>query len=137
MKFLKKFWSSRRLLKIFFIKKIKTFQFDNGTECVNEKFSTLFSHNGIIHRFPCPHASQQNGIVERKHLANIIRSLLRQASRPPRFWANAPQIAVFLVNRTLSFTILKEKSPYEILHGCVPSDLQLVKLVGCLCFPNL
>lgn len=37
----------------------------------------------------------------------------------------------------LTLTILKEKSSYTILQGCVPSDLQLVKIFGCLCYSDL
>ena len=45
--------------------KLKIFQSDWGGEF--RSFSNFLDKYGIIHRVSCPHTSQQNGIVERKH----------------------------------------------------------------------
>ncbi|XP_020090489.1 uncharacterized protein LOC109711719 isoform X2 [Ananas comosus] len=134
-----KFFEFKKMVENIFHSSIKIFQSDNGTEFVNDKFSSFCSQNGIIHRFSCPYTPQQNGLAERKHrhLSNIVRSLLFQAGLPPRFWAEAIQTAVFLVNRLPSLTVLNGRSPYDILHGCASPDLQLIRVFGCLCYPDV
>ena len=46
---------------------IKRLQSDNGGEYCSTIFKQVLSDNGIFHRLSCPHTSQQNGLVERKH----------------------------------------------------------------------
>ncbi|KAL2245844.1 UNVERIFIED_CONTAM: hypothetical protein Sindi_2852600 [Sesamum indicum] len=66
---------------------IKTLRSDNGSEFFNHDCQTLCSDLGIIHRSSCTCTPQQNGRVERKHrhLLNVARPLLFQASLPIRF----------------------------------------------------
>ncbi|KAL0412092.1 UNVERIFIED_CONTAM: Retrovirus-related Pol polyprotein from transposon RE2 [Sesamum latifolium] len=80
---------------------VKTIRSDNGSEFVNEQCHALFQSLGIHHQRSCPHTPQQNGIVERKHkhLLNIARSLLHQASLPRKFWGDCILTAAYLINR--------------------------------------
>jgi len=57
---------------------------------------------GITHRLSCPHTHQQNSAIERKHryIVEVGLSLLANASMPQSFWAEAFQIATFLINHT-------------------------------------
>jgi hypothetical protein len=48
----------------------------------------------------CPYTSAHNGKAERmiRTINNVVRSLLFQASVPPRFWAAALSTATYLLN---------------------------------------
>ena len=77
---------------------IKIFQSDWGGEF--HSFSSFFNTHGIIHRVSCPHTSEQNGIVERKHrhVVELGLTLLVQSSLPLKFWPDAFSSAVYLIN---------------------------------------
>ncbi|KAL5540169.1 hypothetical protein UlMin_007250 [Ulmus minor] len=74
--------------------KIKIFQNDWGGEF--RSFSNFLDKYGIIHRVSCPHTSQQNGIVERKHrhVVELGLTLLAQFSVPKPYWPKAFSTAV-------------------------------------------
>ncbi|KAE8710348.1 L-ascorbate oxidase-like protein [Hibiscus syriacus] len=57
--------------------------------------------DGVRHRLTCPHTSQQNVVVERKHrhIINTALTLLAQASLPLKYWSYAITTAVYLINR--------------------------------------
>ena len=89
---------------------VQGIQCDNGTEFDNSSSRIFFLANGIRLRMSCPYTSPQNGKAERiiRTINNIIRSLLFQASIPPRFWAAALSTATYLLNilptKTLDFS---------------------------------
>ncbi|KAG8476579.1 hypothetical protein CXB51_033494 [Gossypium anomalum] len=72
-------------------------------------FTSFLSQHGIIHRVTCPHTSEQNGVVERKHrhIVEVGLTLLAQAHLPLKYWGFAFTYAVHLINRlpTLFCTI--------------------------------
>ncbi|KAI3748202.1 hypothetical protein L6452_11132 [Arctium lappa] len=70
---------------------IQSFQCDNSHEFNNTKLLHLLQQNGIKIRFSCPYTSQQNGKAGRAihTINNVMRTLLFQASLPPKFWAEA------------------------------------------------
>lgn len=107
---------------------------DNGTEFVNNKMSNLFSSLGIIHQTTCVYTPQQNGISERKqrHLLNVARGLLFQSGIPLSMWPECILTAACLINR-LPFSVLSEKSPFELVYGQKPK-LSHLRCFGCLCF---
>jgi hypothetical protein len=92
---------------------------------------------GIIHRYTCFYSSDQNGIVERKHM-HIVESglsLLARANLPLKFWPEAFNTAIYLINRPLT-GVLGGISPIEKLQGVKP-DYYSLQTFGCLCFPYL
>ena len=78
----------------------------------------------------------QNGKAERiiRTLNDITRTLLIQASMPPRFWVEALHTAVMLHNRLLSKAI-SDRIPFRALLGVDPAYAGL-RVFGCLCYPN-
>ncbi|GMI93411.1 hypothetical protein HRI_003010400 [Hibiscus trionum] len=82
-----------------FDSKILALQTDGGGEF---RFLETVAHKlGIKLRKSCPHTSQQNGIVERKHrhVVETTLTLLAQAGLPLKFWSHAALSSVYLINR--------------------------------------
>ena len=75
---------------------------------------------------------QQNGKLERKHrhLLNVTRAVMFQASLPVEFWSYCPLAAGYLINRTPT-AVLKGNMLYEILYN-KPPPMQHLKVFGCL-----
>ncbi|KAL0397063.1 UNVERIFIED_CONTAM: Retrovirus-related Pol polyprotein from transposon TNT 1-94 [Sesamum calycinum] len=117
-----------------FGKGIKIFRSDNGSEFINQECRMLCANFGIIHQTSCSYTPQQNGRVERKHrhLLNVARALLLQASLPIKFWSDAILTAAYLINRTPT-KVLGWKTPYEKLYGKDPQYIHL-RTFGSLCY---
>ncbi|KAE8672445.1 Detected protein of unknown function [Hibiscus syriacus] len=73
---------------------------------------------GIKHRVQCPHTSQQNGVVERKHrrIIDTALTLLAQSVVPFKYWSYAVLTAVYLINGLPAY-LLGGISPFEKLYG--------------------
>nr|GEW52129.1 hypothetical protein [Tanacetum cinerariifolium] len=80
---------------------------------------------GIKREFSVPRTPQQNGIAERKNriLIEAARTLLAYSLLPIPFWAEAVNTACYVQNRVL-VTKPHNKTPYELLHGRLPSKFQ-------------
>jgi len=116
-----------------FKKDIKVIRSDNGPKF---EYIDLYNKYGIIHQKSCVGTPQQNSVVERKHqhLLNVTRSLLFQSNLPKCYWSYVVNHVVHLIN-TMPSTILKDKSPYEMLYQKPPTYLDL-KTFGCLSFAS-
>lgn len=55
---------------------------------------------GISYKFTTPYAHQQNGIVERsmRTILDMVRSMLAESGLPPKYWAEAVQMAAYVQN---------------------------------------
>lgn len=118
-----------------FDKRIKILQSDWGGEF--RSFESLLKGYGIEFRHLCPHTSQQNGIVERKHrhIVEMGLSMLAQASMPLHYWWDVFSSAVFIIN-CLPTPILGNISPWEKAFQQLP-DLASLRIFGCACFSCL
>ncbi|KAK4392694.1 Copia protein [Sesamum angolense] len=94
---------------------------DNGTEFINQECRDLCNSLGIIHQTSYTYTPQQNGRVERKHrhLLNVARALLFQASLSIKFWGDAILMATYLINKTPT-KILNWQTPFQKLYGRLP-----------------
>lgn len=88
-------------------------------------------------RHPCPYTSRQNGKVERKHRHIIETSLtlLAQSKLPLKFWWEACETVVYLLNRLPTY-VFNHKSLYAKLYQN-ESDYSLLKTFGCTRYPHL
>ena len=114
--------------------KLKSVQTDWGDEFRN--LSQIFSPLGITHRHSCPHTSEQNGFVERRHRhVETGLTLLAQSHVPQRFWHFAFDTAVYLINRMPSRTN-SNTSPFEHVLKHKP-DFSFLRVFRCQCYPHL
>lgn len=122
-----------QLVETQFEARVKVIRSDNGPEFALPSF---YASKGIVHQCSCVETPQQNGQVERKHqdILNIARALLFQSCLPKFFWSYAVLHATYLMNRVPS-AVLKDRTPYEVLHGSLPNLSQL-RVFGCLCFAS-
>jgi len=113
-----------------FLTPIKQFQSDNGGEYASNQFKDFVSQHGILHRLTCPHTSQQNGMVERKHryIVELGLTLLAQSGLSSKFWVESFLTATFLINR-LPTPILHNASPLSRLFS-KPPDYTFLKSFG-------
>jgi histone deacetylase 1/2 len=130
-----KFHEFQKMVERQFDRKILAMQTDWGGEY--KKLNNFFSQVGNIHHVSCPHAHQQNGVIERKHrhIVEVGLSLLAHASMPLKFWDEAFMAATFLINR-LPSKVIDNQTPFEHLLQQKPDYLSL-RTFGCACWPNL
>ncbi|CAH9051136.1 unnamed protein product [Cuscuta europaea] len=96
----------------------------------------FFSANSIYFRKSCPNTPQQNGVAERKHrhLLELTRTMLLEASVPSHYWVDAIFTAAYIINRLPSPT-LNGLTPYQKLFNRVP-DYSFMRVFGSACYPN-
>jgi histone deacetylase 1/2 len=112
----------RTLVHTQFALPLQQIQCDNGKEFDNRSLHDFASTHGIHVRFSCPYTSQQNGKAERviRTVNDIARTLLFQASMPPKFWAESIHAATYLLNR-LPTTATTASCPFTALYSTSPS----------------
>nr|GFA75953.1 retrovirus-related Pol polyprotein from transposon TNT 1-94 [Tanacetum cinerariifolium] len=111
--------------------KVKVIRCDNRTEFKNSDLNQFCGLKGIKREFSVPRTPQQNGIAERKNrtLIEAARTLLVDLLLPIPFWAEAVNTTCYVQNRLL-VTKPHNKTPYELLHGRLPS-IGFMRPFGC------
>jgi len=125
------------MLKLNFKQVLKFFALTLVMNICLMSFRSTFNKRGSCLNDLVPIPPQQNGLAERKnrHLLDVTRSLLIQASVPPHFWVEALSTAVFLINR-LPFIVIDFDSPFFRLFKTQP-DYSDLHTFGCVCFVHL
>lgn len=113
---------------------MKIVRSDNGTEYTSSSFKSICEDSGVQHQFTAPYSPQQNGVSERKNrsIMEMARCLMQEKELPKKFWAEAANTAVFLLNR-LPTKSVKMKTPFEAWYGVKPFVKNL-KVFGCVCY---
>nr|GFA13717.1 putative ribonuclease H-like domain-containing protein [Tanacetum cinerariifolium] len=111
--------------------KVKIIRCDNGTEFKNTDLNPFCELKGIKREFSVPRTPQQNGIAERKNktLIEAARTLLADSLLFIPLWAETVNTACYVQNRVL-VTKPHNKTPYELLHGRLPS-IGFMRPFGC------
>ncbi|KAG8493279.1 hypothetical protein CXB51_010854 [Gossypium anomalum] len=114
--------------------KIKALRSDNGAEYLSKKFQKLCEQAGIHHQLTIVYTHQQNRVCERKNrtVLDMARCLLFESKLPSKFWAEAANTSVYLLNR-LPTTAIKDKTPFEVWHDLKPTVSHL-KVFSCVCY---
>ncbi|KAK8331416.1 hypothetical protein V6Z11_A10G073500 [Gossypium hirsutum] len=99
---------------------------------MSERFQKLCEQAGIHHQLTIVYTPQQSRVCERKNqtVLDIARCLLFQSKLPSKFWAEAVNTLVYLLNK-LPTNAVKEKTPFEAWNEIKPSSLHL-KMFGCV-----
>lgn len=110
--------------------KIKVFRTDNGTEFCQSKIEKFCLANGIHHQRTVVYTPQQNGLAERMNrtIEERARCLLFDAELNKTYWAEAANMAVYLINRSVC-SALVNKTPEEVWSGN-KVDLSQLQLFG-------
>lgn len=101
--------------------KIVKFRSDNGTEYRSKLFEDFCKKEGIQHQFTTVYTPQQNGVAERMNrtIVEKAKCLLFDAGLPKCYWAEASNMAVYLINKSISAA-----------HGKVPDEIFTGKRVN-------
>ena len=123
-----------KMVKTQFEKNIKKIRCDNGGEFTSNKLMNFYADQGIILETTCPHTTQQNGVVERKHrhLLETARALKIQAHLPARFWGECILTATYIINK-LPSKVIENKTPHELLYEEKP-NYDHMRIFGCLVY---
>lgn len=83
-------------------------------ELCSAEFEKFCEKNGIQHQKNTAYTPQQNGFAERmnRSIVGKAKYLLFDAELPKSYWAEASNMAVYLINRSVSAS-----------HGKIPDDL--------------
>ncbi|GJV30844.1 putative ribonuclease H-like domain-containing protein [Tanacetum coccineum] len=111
--------------------KVKVIRCDNGTEFKNNNMNQFCVLKGIKREFSVAKTPQQNRVAKRKNrtLIEAARTMLADSLLPTTFWVEAVSTARYVQNRVL-VTKPHNKTPYELLHGRLPS-ISFMRPFGC------
>lgn len=90
---------------------------DNGCEFINKEIKRIVFDSGIKHEKTVPYTPEQNGKVERDNrtLVESARTMLHSKKMSTKFWAEAINTAVYVLNRSGTSSV-KSKTPFDIWH---------------------
>lgn len=113
--------------------KIKIVRSDNGGEYICKGFERYCRKNGILHEKTTPYTPEQNGVAERMNrtLVEKAKCLLFDCDMDKKFWAEAINMAAYLVNCTPCTHLInnEKKTPEEVFTN-KKVDLSNLKLFG-------
>ena len=114
--------------------RLKAFRTDCGGEFNSGAFVTFCSDHGVKHNTTRPYTPQQNWVVERRNqsVVEMARCLLKAMKVPAKFWGEAVNTAVFLLNRAPTKS-LNGKTPFESWFGKKPGVRHL-RTFGCTAY---
>ena len=115
-------------------RKVKYLRSDNGTEYTDGAFQRFCEVHGIQRHYSVRKTPQQNSVGERMNhlIAEKGRCLRLNAWLPKQFWAEAVNMAVYLINR-LSRSSLEGTVLEEVWIG-IYIDLSNLRIFGCLSY---
>lgn len=118
-------------------RKIRRFRADNGREYCYKDLKVYFEEKGIKHEKSNVETPQMNGIAERTNrtLLDLVRSMLKSAQLPQKFWAEAIATAAYVRNR-VCHSSLKDQIPLAIWTNKTPS-IRHLKAYGSLAYAHL
>ena len=100
----------------------KCLRCDNGTEFKNTLVDKLVAECDMRREFTCVGTSHQNGVAERAIgiLFSMARTMLVDASLPPRFWGEAIMASAHVRNRLPCSANTDNASPFEVRYSSRP-----------------
>lgn len=85
---------------------VRIFRTDCGGEYVSKQAKKFFDEHYILQELTTPHTPEQNGAAERENQTTmeLVRGIMHFRNVPAKFWAEAVQTAIYVLNRTTSFS---------------------------------
>ncbi|POM61014.1 hypothetical protein PHPALM_30041, partial [Phytophthora palmivora] len=116
--------------------RIKLLGSDNDGEYTGRQFKAYHNHCGIKHEKTVPYTPQQNGLAERmnRSLVEMSRCMFYHESVDKKLWAEAVNIAAWIINRIPNSLIIK--TPYEIVYK-TKQLLENLKVFGALGYAHI
>lgn len=110
---------------------VKVVRSDRGSEYVSREFRAYLDEKEIAQDLTTVYTPEQNGAAERDNrtILEAARSMLFAANIHERFWGEASNTAVYILNRTATRT-LDGVTPYEAWHKVKPS-VSHIRIFGC------
>ena len=96
---------------------------DRGLEFMNKDVEDLLRDYGVKHETSQSYTPEQNGVIERDNqtVLNWAKSIIQPSGFHKKFWAEAVNTAVYLLNRTPNKR-LKGTTSFELWHRFKPDD---------------
>ena len=118
-------------------KRVLKIRSDNGKEFVNQFLSKICNDFNIQHQTTVEYTPEQNGKIERENrtVIEMVRTLLHSRNLNLKFWGEAVNTAVYIINRTF-LTGKTNKTPYELWHGKVP-DIHHLRIFGSVVYSHI
>jgi len=115
-------------------KKLVCLRSDRGGEYNSREFDEYCKEFGIKRQLTAAYTPQQNGIAERKNrsVMNMTRCMLMEMSVPRKFWPEAVQYVVYILNRSPS-KALNDITPEEKWSSWKPS-VEHLRIFGSLAY---
>ena len=97
---------------------VRIFRSDNGGESVNNELKGFFDEMGIHYQRAVAYTPEQNGCAERemRTIVESARTMIHAKKMELKFWAEAVNSAVYVLNRTGTSTV-PDISPHELWFG--------------------
>uniref|UniRef100_A0A2N9ER08 Integrase catalytic domain-containing protein n=1 Tax=Fagus sylvatica TaxID=28930 RepID=A0A2N9ER08_FAGSY len=118
-------------------RKIKCLRTDNGTEYRDGDFLKFCEEHGIKRHFTVRKTPQQNGVAERlnRTITETARCLRLNAELPKSFWAEAVDMACYIINRSPRVA-LDGKVAEEVWTG-QEVDYSFMRIFGCPAYVHI
>uniref|UniRef100_A0A2N9ELY1 CCHC-type domain-containing protein n=1 Tax=Fagus sylvatica TaxID=28930 RepID=A0A2N9ELY1_FAGSY len=118
-------------------RKIKCLRTDNGTEYRDGDFLKFCEEHGIKRHFTVRKTPQQNGVAERlnRTITETARCLRLNAELPKIFWAEAVDMACYIINRSPRVA-LDGKVAEEVWTG-QEVDYSFMRIFGCPAYVHI
>jgi transposase InsO family protein len=118
-------------------RKIKCLRTDNGTEYRDGNFLKFCEEHGIKRHFTVRKTPQQNGVAERlnRTITETVRCLRLNAELPKIFWAEAVDMACYIINRSPRVA-LDGKVTEEVWTG-QEVDYSFMRIFGCPAYVHI
>ena len=114
--------------------KVRKLRSDNGSEYMSAEFGLFLTNNNIEHEKTVVYTPEQNGCSERENrtIVEMARTMIHSRNLDVKYWAEAVNTAVFILNRTLPHNDNK-LTPYELWFG-KPYNIDFCRVFGTKAF---
>ncbi|KAK2986839.1 hypothetical protein RJ640_011064 [Escallonia rubra] len=118
-------------------KTINTLRTDRGGEYCSKEFELFCEVHAIRRELTAAYTPQQNGVSERKNrtILNMVRSLLARGRIPKKFWPEAVNWIIHVLNRSPTFAV-QDMTPEEAWSGQRPA-VDHFRIFGCIAYAHI